>query len=75
MQLLPKYISYLIKSDYRGIINVGGKKISDFNLYKKINPKLKSFKRKDLLKILKFQIAKDSSLNLKIFNKIKKKYE
>jgi len=44
-------------------------------IYKKINPKLKSFKRKDLLKILKFQIAKDSSLNLKIFNKIKKKYE
>ena len=75
IKLLPKYISYLIKSDYRGIINVGGKKISDFNLYKKINPKLKSFKRKDLLKILKFQIAKDSSLNLKIFNKIKKKYE
>jgi len=75
VNLLPKYISYLIKSNYKGVINVGGKKISDFKLYKRINSKLKSFKRKDLLKSLKFEIAKDSSLNLKIFNRIRKKYE
>jgi dTDP-4-dehydrorhamnose reductase len=73
--LLPKYINYLLKENYSGIINVGNKKKSDFEIYKKINPKLKKFKRKDLIRKLKFKIAKDSSLNLKIFNKIKNKYE
>ena len=75
VSLLPKYINYLLKENYSGVINVGGKKKSDFQIYKKINPKLKKFKRKDLINKLKFKIAKDSSLNLKIFNKIKNKYE
>ena len=72
---LPKYIKYLLKENYIGEINVGGKKISDFSLYKRIKPKLKAFKRKNLIKSLKFKIAKDSSLNLRNFNRIKKKYE
>lgn len=72
---LVKYIYYLILDNFIGTINIGGKKISDFELYKKIKPKLKSFKRKDLIKKLNFKIAKDVSLNLSKFNKIKKKYE
>lgn len=75
IKFLPKYIKYLIKENYNGIINVGGKKISDFKLYKKFLPNLKSFKRKHLIKHLRFQIAKDASLNLRKFNLIKKKYE
>ena len=61
--------------NFIGVINIGQKKISDFILYKKIKPKLKPFKRKNLIKILKFNIAKDASLNLEKFEKIKKKYE
>lgn len=72
---LPKYINYLIFENFIGVINIGQKKISDFILYKKIKPKLKPFKRKNLIKILKFNIAKDASLNLEKFEKIKKKYE
>jgi dTDP-4-dehydrorhamnose reductase len=72
---LVKYIYYLILDNFIGTINIGGKRISDFELYKKIKPKLKSFKRKDLIKKLNFKIAKDVSLNLSKFNKIKKKYE
>ena len=60
---------------YRGVINVGGKRISDYNLYKKENKKLKPFKRKNLIKKLNFIIAKDSSLIIKKFQKIKSKYE
>ena len=59
----------------KGTINIGDKRVSDFKLYKKIKPKLKSFKRKDLIKKLNFKIAKDASLNLTTFNKIKKNYE
>ena len=72
---MPKYISYLLYENFIGVINIGGKKISDYSLYKKIKPNLKSFKRKDLIKKLKFNIAKDASLNLRKFEKIKKKYE
>ena len=72
---LAKYIYYLILDNFIGTINIGGKRVSDFKLYKKIKPKLKSFKRKDLIKKLNFKIAKDASLNLIKFNKIKKNYE
>ena len=75
INLLPKYIYYLILEEYKGVINVGGKRISDFKLYKQFQSKLKPFKRINLIKSLKFNIAKDSSLNLKKFNKIKIKYE
>ena len=75
INLLPKYISYLIKDNFKGVINIGGERISDYKLYKKTLPNLKAFRRKDLVKKLNFQIAKDSSLNLNLFNKIKKKYE
>jgi dTDP-4-dehydrorhamnose reductase len=75
VSLLPKYINYLINDNFKGIINIGGIKISDFKLYKKINSNLKPFKRKNLIKKLNFQIAKDASLNLKLFKKIKKRYE
>lgn len=72
---MPKYIYYLIKDKFLGIINVGDSKNSDFKIYKKINQNLRPFKRKNLIKILGFEIAKDASLNLQKFNNIKKKYE
>ena len=72
---MPKHIYYLIKDKFLGIINVGDSKNSDFKIYKKINQNLRPFKRKNLIKILGFEIAKDASLNLQKFNNIKKKYE
>ena len=75
IESLPIYISYLIRDNYHGIINVGSKRKSDFNVYKNIKKNLKSFKRKDLIKKLNFNIARDASLKLAKFNKIKSKYE
>ena len=72
---LPRYINYLLLENFIGTINIGEKKISDYDLYKKIKPNLKPFKRKNLIKKLKFNIAKDASLNTSKFRKIKKKYE
>ena len=69
---LPRYINYLLLENFIGTINIGEKKISDYDLYKKIKPKLKPFKRKNLIKKLKFNIAKDASLNTSKFKKIKK---
>lgn len=75
VNVIPKYIKYLVNENFNGVINIGDKRISDYNLYKKIKTNLKSFKRKDLQKRLNFNIAKDASLNLKKFKKILKKYE
>ena len=72
---LPKYINYLIRDKFNGIINIGSSRKSDFKVYKNIKKNLKSFKRKDIVKRLKFNIARDASLNLSKFNKIKSKYE
>lgn len=75
INLVSIYLSYIIKENFKGVINIGRNKISDYKLYKNFIPKLKAFKRKNLVKKLNFEIAKDSSLNLNLFNKIKKKYE
>lgn len=71
---VPIYINYLIQKNCSGIINIGEKKISDFQLYKKFIPNLKKFKRKDLIKITNINMCRDASLNLRKFNKIKKEF-
>ena len=60
---------------YRGVINVGGKKFQIIIYIKKKIKNLSLLKRKNLIKKLNFIIAKDSSLNIKKFQKIKSKYE
>lgn len=59
----------LIKKKIFGIINVGQKKISDYNNYKKYNLKLKSCTRNKIFKEINFKIGTDASLNI---NKLKK---
>ena len=41
--------------------------------YKKYKPNIKPCKRKDILKNLNFKIAKDSSMNLSLLKKIKRR--
>ena len=57
---------------FTGTVNVGEKRHSDYDAYKKFKIKLKRCKRKDIIKHLNVDLAKDSSLNLNLFNKIKK---
>jgi dTDP-4-dehydrorhamnose reductase len=59
----------LIKKNISGIINVGQKKISDYDNYKKYNPKLKRCSKYKIFKKINFKISTDSSLNI---NKLKK---
>ena len=53
-----------------GIINIGDKKRSDFKNYKRFKPNIKPCKRKDIIKDLSFTIAKDASMNLKLYKKL-----
>lgn len=59
----------LSNKNFSGIINVGGKKISDYDNYKKYNLKLKKCKKKKIFKEINFKIGTNSSLNI---NKLKK---
>ena len=66
-----KEIKYISGTRFKGIINVGKKKQSDFLNYKKFKSNIKPCKRKDILKDLSFKIAKDASMNLNLFKKLK----
>ena len=70
---LVKAIKIISKKNFIGVINVGEKRESDFENYKKFKKNIKPCKRKDIIEHLNFKIAKDSSMNLKFFKKIKKK--
>ena len=59
----------LIKKKISGIVNVGQKKISDYDNYKKYNIKLKSCSKNKIFKEINFKIGTNSSLNI---NKLKK---
>ena len=61
---LVKYISILIKKKFKGIINVGGKKISDYKKYKKYKKSLKPCDKSKVFNELNFKIATDASLNI-----------
>ena len=72
---IVRNIIFLLKIDYTGVINVGGKKISDFNAIKKFNKKIKKTSTKEILRKTKYTIATDASLNISLLKKLKKKYE
>lgn len=59
----------LLKKKVFGIINIGEKKISDYDNYKKYNPKLKQCKKNKIFKEINFKIGTNSSLNI---SKLKK---
>jgi len=59
----------LIKKKISGIVNVGQKKISDYDNYKKYNIKVKRCSKNKIFKKINFKIATNSSLNI---NKLKK---
>ena len=65
-------IKLLLYSNFIGIVNVGSKRQSDYQNYKKHKKDIMPTKRIKLIKKLKFFMAKDASMNLNLFNKLKK---
>ena len=70
---LVNIIKILIKKNASVIINVGGKKIYYFKLYKKFKKNIKKCKRDEIQNKINFKISKDASLNCDILKKIIKK--
>ena len=67
---LVKYIHKILKLKFQGVLNVGGKKISDYNKYKKYKKNIKPCDKNKILKEIDFKIATDASLNLTKLKKI-----
>lgn len=63
---LANALLFLLDSKYKGIINVGEERKSRYELFKRFNNELKPCKIKDL----PFKIARDSSLNLSLWNSL-----
>jgi len=62
---LALIIYKLAKRNSNGIINVGEKKISDYNNYKKFKKKIKPCTKNKIFKNINFKIANNASLNIK----------
>ena len=75
VEKLVKNIIFLIKIRYNGIINVGGKKKSDYDFIKKYKKKLLKTSSKKIFQKLKYKIAIDASLNISHLQNLKKRYE
>ena len=66
-------IKFLLESEFIGTINVGNKRISNYDLYKKYVPNLKLFKLEEIQEELVTKLPKDSSMNVSLWKKIKEK--
>ena len=60
-----RFLKKLINKNFHGIINVGGKRISDYKKYKKYKKNLKPVDKSKIFDELNFRIAIDASLNIK----------
>ena len=68
--IFVKYLDKVLKKKFRGILNIGGKKISDYDRYYKYNKKIVPCDKSKVFKSLNFKIATDASLNLKKLNRL-----
>ena len=67
---LVKKIEKLTKKNINGVINIGDKKKSDFEIYHNLNKKIIKTKLNKIKNNIKFNISKDASLNLSRQKKI-----
>ena len=66
---LVNYIKKIVNNKFTGVINIGGKRESNYDKMIRYNHEVKKCKYKDLIKNINYTIAKDASMNL---NKMKK---
>ncbi len=73
LSLLVHKIKIISNIKFNGIINIGDKRKSDYNNYRKFDKSIKPCKKKDITKNLNFKIASDASMNLNLYDKLIKK--
>ena len=72
---LANSIYEVLNTDFVGTINIGSPSQSDYDHYKLFKPSLKTCTRDDIIKTLPFQIAKDASLDLSRWYRMKSNFK
>ena len=67
---LVKYLNRIIKKKFKGVLNVGSKRVSDFEKYNKYKKNIKPCDKSKIFNNLDLKLATDASLNLEKFNKL-----
>ena len=70
IEKLVEIIYFLLNKEFTGVLNVGNKESSEFLRYIAHKPNLEKCKRSDVKKNLKFEIAKNASMNISLMKKI-----
>jgi len=70
---LVEAIHFLLNSKFIGTVNVGSRKMSEFDRYKKHKPSLKPCNRNDIIKNLNYEIAKDATMDCNLWLTLKEK--
>ena len=65
VNMLVKYINKILKKKFNGILNIGGKRISDFHKYKRFKKSIKPCDKSKIFNKLNFKLATDASMNIK----------
>lgn len=68
---LVNAIKFLFESDFKGVINVGNKRISNYDLYKPYLLNLKPVKIDEIKDSLNVQLPPDYSMNISLWEKVK----
>ncbi len=68
---LPKAIAFMLEKNFIGTLNIGGKKESDYERYKKIKSNIKPCAYEDIAKKSSFGISRDASMNSFVWDKLK----
>lgn len=68
---LVEAIEFLVKDDFKGLLNVGNKRKSDYDRYKEFKKGLKACKFEDVLKEVGFPMAKDASMDCSVWETLR----
>lgn len=72
---LPKFIAALLFSSFIGTVNVGDERKSHYERYKEVKSSIKPSTFEEITKNLGFKMAKDASLDLTLWKKVKRELE
>lgn len=67
---LPQAIATMLGNSFVGTVNIGGERKSHYERYREFKPSIRPCTFEDVAKNLKFNMAKDASLNVALWKKI-----
>lgn len=67
---LAKAIAIMLEKDFTGVINIGGNRMSDYELLKKYKPSIKPCKFTDIQKKSAAKLSKDASMDTSLWKRL-----